>query len=77
MLILVPLVLSWIFCDDLILKSIPLCIFCLYNGLWSISKTYYSWFHRDNKEYSVAWMWLLLIICGVSLLILDIIYFIL
>lgn len=77
LLIIIPLMLSWILLDDLILKSIPLCIFCLYNGLWSINKNYYSLFHRDNKECSVAWMWIILIICGVSLLILDVIYFML
>lgn len=75
--IIIPLILSWILLDDLILKSIPICIFCLYNGLWSINKNYFSWFHRDNREYSVVWMWLILIICGIAILIFDIIYFML
>ena len=75
--IIIPLILSWILLDDLILKSIPICIFCLYNGLWYINKNYFSWFHRDNREYSVLWMWLILIICGNAILIFDIIYFML
>lgn len=75
--IIIPLILSWILLDDLILKSIPISIFCLYNGLWSINKNYFSWFHRDNREYSVVWMWLILIICGIAILIFDIIYFML
>lgn len=73
--IICSVVIGMIFLDDLIEKSIPLCIFCLFNGFWSINKKWYSFFHRDNKDYSNVGVWIIWIVIGVLLLILDVLYF--
>lgn len=71
------IILSMIFFDNIVEKSISLCIFLLYNGLWSINRKWYSLCHRDDESYNVKYVWIIFLILGCLLLILDIVYFIL
>ena len=75
-LIIISLIIGMIFFDGLIEKSIPLCIFCLFNGFWSLNRKWYSFFHRNNKEYSNVGVWLIFIIIGTLLLVLDVLYYV-
>ena len=73
----ISMILSMIFIDGIIEKSISLCIFLLFNGLWSINDKWYSICHRNNESYNVKYVWIIFIVLGSVLLVFDIIYFML
>ena len=54
--IIIPCILCLLFTVHMIFKSIPLCIFCLFNGLWSINGKWYSWMHRNDESYNVKYV---------------------
>lgn len=71
------IILSMIIFDNIVEKSMSLCVFLLYNGLLSINRKWYSLCHRDDESYNVKYVWIIFLILGFLLLICDIIYFIL
>ena len=73
----ISMILSMIFIDGIIEKSISLCIFLLFNGLWSINGKCYSICHRNDESFNVKYVWIIFIVLGSALLVFDIIYFIL
>ena len=73
----ISIILSMIFIGGIIEKSISLCVFLLFNGLWSINRKWYSICHRDDESYNVKYIWIIFIVLGSVLLIFDIIYFLL
>ena len=76
-LLVISMILSMIFIDGIIEKSISLCIFLLFNGLWSINGKWYSICHRNDESYYVKYVWIIFIVLGSALLVFDIIYFML
>ncbi|HQD92571.1 MAG TPA: hypothetical protein PK924_04790 [Bacilli bacterium] len=64
---------SWINKLDI---SLGLCtgILLLFNGLWSINKKNYSFFHRDDTAITNRYYWFFLIAIGTFLLIITGIY---
>lgn len=66
---------SWINKLDI---SLGLCtgILLLFNGLWSINKKNYSFFHRDDTAITNRYYWFFLIAIGTFLLIITGIYII-
>ena len=76
-LLVISMILSMIFTDGIIQKSISLCIFLLFNELWSINGKWYSICHRNDESYNVKYVWIIFIVLGSALLVFDIIYFIL
>ena len=75
--LIISVIVSMIFVNGIIKKSISLAIFLLFNGLWSINRKWYSLCHRDDKSYSVKYIWIIFIILGSALLIFDTVYFLL
>ena len=73
----VSIIISAIYIDGLVEKSISICVFLLFNGLWSINRKWYSLCHRDDESYNVKYAWIIFIVLGGVLLICDIIYFLL
>lgn len=69
-------VIGIIFQNNIILISIPIAVLCMFNGIWSINRKLYSFIHRDNKNYSINYSWIIAIILGSLLSILAIIYLI-
>lgn len=53
--------------------GIPIALWTLFNGLWSINRNLYSWFHRNNKSYSSNGFWLICLVCGIVMSIMLII----
>ena len=76
-LLVISMILSMIFIDGIIEKSISLCIFLLFNGLWSINDKWYSICHRNDESYNVKYVWIIFIVLGCALLVFDMLYFIL
>lgn len=75
--IIISMILSMIFTQSILIKLVPLCVFLLFNGLWSINEKWYSFCHRNDESYSVKYLWIIFIVLGSALLVFDIIYFIL
>lgn len=75
--LIISIILSMIFIDGVVEKSIPLCIFTLFNRLWSINGNWYSICHRNDESYYVKYLWIILIVLGSLMLVCDIIYFLL
>lgn len=45
-------------------------VFALFNGIWSINKSLYSWFYRGaNSYFKASWSFLLLIVTGALLIV--------
>lgn len=63
--------------EELFIVAIPISVFFLFNGLWSINRKWYSFIHRDDKSYSKRYAWFIFMIPGISLSTLITIYIIL
>ena len=44
--------------------GIPIALWCLFNGLWSVNANWYSWFHRNDKSSFSHGFWLISLITG-------------
>lgn len=45
-------------------------VFALFNGIWSIDKSLYSWFYRGaNTYFKASWSFLMLILTGLLLIV--------
>ena len=73
-LLIISIIIVKICLKEIIFIAIPVSIFLLYNGLWSINKKWFSWIHRDNETYYIKWTWIMFIILGGLLFILEILY---
>lgn len=73
-LLIISIIIVTICLKEIIFIAIPVSIFLLYNGLWSINKKWFSWIHRDNEAYYIKWVWIMFIILGGLLFILEILY---
>ena len=50
--------------------GIPIALWWLFNGLWSVNSNWYSWFHRNDKSSSSHGFWLICLIGGIAMSIL-------
>ena len=57
--------------------AIPFAAFCLFNGLWSINKNWYSAFHRKDRASSANGFWIILLVLGSAMTVLLLIVHIL
>ena len=58
------------FHDRIEIFGIPIALWCLFNGLWSVNANWYSWFHRNDKSSSSHGFWLICLITGLAMSIL-------
>lgn len=75
--IIIATITIWFIYRSIVLVGIPLCVLLLYNGLWSVNKNWYSLCHRKDKSYSIQYVWIMFIILGSTLLVLELLYFLL
>ena len=59
-----------LFYDHIEIFGIPIAIWWLFNGLWSVKSNWYSWFHRNDKSSSSHGFWLICLISGIVMSIL-------
>lgn len=64
------IILTVIFHNRIEIFGIPIAVWCLFNGLWSINATWYSWFHRKDKSSNSHGFWLICLITGILMSIL-------
>ena len=57
--------------------GIPITVWVLFNGLWSLNGKWYSWFHKKDKSSSSNGFWLILLITGIVMSILMILIWVL
>ena len=55
---------SVFFYSQIEILGIPIALWCLFNGLWSVNSNWYSWFHRNDKSSSSHGFWLICLILG-------------
>ena len=59
-----------LFHDHIEIFGIPIALWWLFNGLWSVNSNWYSWFHRNDKSSSSHGFWLICLISGIAMSIL-------
>lgn len=59
-----------LFHDHIEIFGIPIALWLLFNGLWSVNSNWYSWFHRNDKSSSSHGFWLICLISGIAMSIL-------
>ena len=59
------------------LFGIPIAVWCLFNGLWSINPDWYSWFHRRDKSSYAHGVWLIWLILGILMSVILLIFYLL
>ena len=64
------IVITALFYNRIEIFGIPIALWWLFNGLWSINANWYSWFHRNDKSSSSHGFWLICLISGIAMSIL-------
>ena len=70
LIILLIISITTFFHDRIEIFGIPIALWCLFNGLWSVNANWYSWFHRNDKSSSSHGFWLICLITGLAMSIL-------
>ena len=71
--ILLTITITAFFYNRIEIFGIPIALWWLFNGLWSINANWYSWFHRKDKSSSSHGFWLICLIAGLVMSVLLII----
>ena len=61
------IVVTALFYNRIEIFGIPIAIWWLFNGLWSVNSNWYSWFHRNDKSSSSHGFWLICLIAGIGM----------
>ena len=64
------IVITALFYNRIEIFGIPIALWWLFNGLWSVNSNWYSWFHRNDKSSYSHGFWLICLIGGIAMSIL-------
>ena len=64
------IVITTLFYSRIEIFGIPIALWWLFNGLWSVNANWYSWFHRNDKSSYSHGFWLICLISGIAMSIL-------
>jgi len=62
--------------NNIVIMGLSMGTFFLFNGIWSLNKKNYSLIHRDDKSYSIQYVWIMALIVGILLLVICLVYLI-